>query len=194
MQTTDTTVAQQHQAEGSGNPSLKQLVERHSHAVFRLAFRLTGNEEDAEDVVQESFIKVYRKLDTFEERSEIGTWIYRVVANTAIDHLRRRNRLSARHTSLEEALEFGRQPVSPTPSPERIALGSQIGERVRHALDALSDIERAAFVLRHDQGCSSSEIAEILDLTTSASKHAVFRAVKKLRRLLGSVAETASGL
>ena len=70
--------------------AFRALVERHSHGAFRLAFRLTGNEQDAEDVVQESFIRAYRRLGRFESRSNFGTWLHRIVVNCSIDVLRSR--------------------------------------------------------------------------------------------------------
>src|SRR5205809_2616672 len=72
--------------------AFRELVERHSREVFRLAFRMTGNEHDAEDVVQETFLKAYRKLPSFEERSQFGSWLYRIAANSAYDLLRARVR------------------------------------------------------------------------------------------------------
>ncbi|HEY6554769.1 MAG TPA: sigma-70 family RNA polymerase sigma factor, partial [Vicinamibacteria bacterium] len=72
--------------------AFRLLVERHSHALFRLAYRMTGNEHDAEDVVQEALVKAYRGLDRFEERAEVGTWLYRITSNCAFDLLRSRQR------------------------------------------------------------------------------------------------------
>src|SRR5439155_4631343 len=74
--------------------AFRALIERHSRSVFRLAFRMTGNEQDAEDVVQESFLRAYRQLGRFESRSNFGTWLYRITANCAVDLMRARQ---ARH-------------------------------------------------------------------------------------------------
>src|SRR3954453_10746430 len=71
------------------------LVERHSRALFRLAFRMTGNEQDAEDVVQESFLRAYRQLSKFDERASFGTWLYRIATNYSLDLVRSRKRRSA---------------------------------------------------------------------------------------------------
>src|SRR5919201_2094370 len=79
--------------QGDGE-AFRALVERHSRSVFRLAFRLTGNEQDAEDVVQESFLRAYRQLGRFELRANFGTWLYRIVANCSVDHIRAKQ---ARH-------------------------------------------------------------------------------------------------
>jgi RNA polymerase sigma-70 factor (ECF subfamily) len=167
------------------------LVERHSHAVFRLAFRITGNEQDAEDVVQESFLRAYRKLGRFEARANFGTWLYRIVANCALDLLRRRQ--SRQDQARPEPLEMA-ELTATTPmdahGPERLAESAEIGRSVAAALDGLSPLERAAFMLRHYEGRSIHEIARTLGLGTSAAKHSVFRAVRKLRIALAPLAPT----
>jgi RNA polymerase sigma-70 factor, ECF subfamily len=160
--------------------AFRALVERHSQRVFRLAFRMTGNEQDAEDVVQESFLRAYRQLGRFESRANFGTWLYRIVANCSVDLMRARQ---ARHDQVRaEPLD----PVAQTsavdgPDPERLATSAEIKRRVQQALGALSPLERAAFTLRHYEGRSIDEIGRTLGLGTSAAKHSVFRAVKKLR-------------
>ena len=162
--------------------AFRALVETHSRSVFRLAFRMTGNEQDAEDVVQESFLRAYRQLGRFESRANFGTWLYRIVSNCSVDLMRSRQ---ARHDqvrgdSLDQdgAVEL---PAVDQPGPERIAESAEIDRRVQHALQELSPLERAAFTLRHYEGRSIDEISATLGLGTSAAKHSVFRAVKKLR-------------
>ena len=160
--------------------AFRALVERHSRSVFRLAYRMTGNEQDAEDVVQESFLRAYRQLGRFESRANFGTWLYRIVANCSVDLMRSKQ---ARHDqvrgdSLDAAAEL---PATETPGPERLAQSAEVERRVRDALGGLSPLERAAFTLRHYEGRSIDEISRTLGLGTSAAKHSVFRAVKKLR-------------
>src|SRR5437899_11772121 len=160
--------------------AFRVLVERHSRSVFRLAFRRTGNEQDAEDVVQESFFRAYKQLGRFESRANFGTWLYRIVSNCSVDLMRAKQ---ARHDqtrgdSLDEAMEL---PATDLPNPERLAQSAEIQRRVQGALAALSPLERAAFTLRHYEGRSIDEISRTLGLGTSAAKHSVFRAVRKLR-------------
>lgn len=160
--------------------AFRALVERHSRSAFRLAYRMTGNEQDAEDVVQESFLKAYRQLGRFESRANFGTWLYRIVANCSVDLMRAKQ---ARHDivrgdSLDEAAEL---PTSNSDNPERLALSGDVRRQVAAALDDLSPLERAAFALRHYEGRTIDEISKTLGLGTSAAKHSVFRAVKKLR-------------
>ena len=160
--------------------AFRVLVERHSRAVFRLAFRMTGNEQDAEDVVQESFLRAYRQLGRFESRANFGTWLYRIVANCSVDLMR--SKQSRHDQSRGESLDIAAEvPSTDGRGPERLAESAQIAERVNAALSELSALERAAFTLRHHEGRSIQEISKTLGLGTSAAKHSVFRAVKKLR-------------
>jgi len=163
--------------------AFRVLVEGHSRSVFRLAYRMTGNEQDAEDVVQESFLRAYRQLGRFESRANFGTWLYRIVANCSVDLMRAKQ---ARHDiTRSESLDAAEQmPAAEVPGPERLAESAEIRARVGDALNALSPLERAAFTLRHYEGRSIDEISRTLGLGTSAAKHSVFRAVKKLRAAL----------
>jgi RNA polymerase sigma-70 factor (ECF subfamily) len=164
------------------------LVEKHSRAAFRLAYRLTGNEHDAEDVVQESFLKAFRYLGRFEDRADFGTWLYRIVTNCAIELLRVKQ--SREHRARMEPLDSETVAApSSAPGPERLAESAQLKARVAAALEGLSPLERAAFTLRHYEGRSTDEIGRTLRLGTSATKHAVFRAVKKLRACLAGIDE-----
>jgi RNA polymerase sigma-70 factor, ECF subfamily len=164
--------------------AFRVLVDRHSRGVFRLAFRMTGNEQDAEDVVQESFLRAYRQLGRFESRANFGTWLYRIVANCSVDLMRARQARQdqTRGDSLDE-IHSAPLPAG-DPGPERLARSAEIGRRVAEAMTELSPIERAAFTLRHHEGRSIDEISRTLGLRTSAAKHSVFRAVRKLRAAL----------
>src|SRR5256714_10476235 len=150
--------------------AFRALVERHSRSVFRLAFRITGNEHDAEDVVQESFLRAYRQLGRFESRANFGTWLYHIVSNCAIDLLRARRTRGdqGRGVGLDDVMS---EPSADQPDPERLAGSAQIQDRVLAALAELSPMERAAFTLRHYEGRSIAEIERILGLKTSAAKH-----------------------
>ena len=161
------------------------LVERHSRSVFRLAFRMTGNEHDAEDVVQETFLRAYRRLDRFESRSGVGTWLYRIAANCAFDLMRARQRHEERREQpADDANEALLALPAAGPGPERLALAGELGDKIAAALSELSPLERAAFILRHFEGLSIEEIGRALDRRTDAAKNCVFRAVQKLRKAL----------
>lgn len=166
--------------------AFQALVEQHARAAFRVAFRLTRNEQDAEDVVQDSFLKAYRQLGRFESRAHFGTWLHRIVANCAVDLLR--SRRARREGTLAEGVDdlLARQ-ASAAPGPDRLTESGEWARRIDAALDGLSPLERAAFALRHHDGRSIAEIGRTLGLGTSATKHSVFRAVRKLRAALGPI-------
>src|SRR5204863_2789322 len=127
--------------------AFRELVDRHSRTVFRLAFRMTGNEHDAEDVVQESFLRAYKQLGRFESRANFGTWLYRITANCAVDMMRAKQARhdQARGESLDEATSIA---ATDLPGPQRLAESAEIQRRVTDAMRDLSPLERAAFTLR----------------------------------------------
>src|SRR5256886_4981582 len=130
------------------------LVERHSHNVFRLAYRMTGNRHDAEEVVQEAFLRGYQKLGQFAARSNFGTWVYRIAANYAIDRMRQRQKEEARREA-PRAEHWGGMEKEPmnsvpdeAPTAERVTQSKELGKQMEQALAALSGAGRTAFVVR----------------------------------------------
>jgi RNA polymerase sigma-70 factor (ECF subfamily) len=166
------------------------LVERHSRNVYRLAYRMTGNQHDAEEVVQEAFLRAYQKLSQFAARANFGTWVYRIAANHAIDRMRQRksedaNRaLPARETDEGAEMDLMSTVPDAAPSPERLAQSGQLAAQMRLALRELTPAERTAFVMRHWGGSGIEEIAAALNSSASAAKNTVFRSVQKLRKAL----------
>jgi RNA polymerase sigma-70 factor (ECF subfamily) len=172
-------------ARDGDSEAFRALVERHSRAVFRLAHRMTGNASDAEDVVQETFLKAYRQLSRFESRANFGTWVHRIAVNCSIDLIRARPHREAGHDATDlEQLGAADTAEPGLPSPERLMLSAEVQGRISDAMTALSKMERAAFVLRHFEGQSIDEISRTLGLKTNATKHSIFRAVKKMRQAL----------
>jgi RNA polymerase sigma-70 factor (ECF subfamily) len=175
-------------ARSGDSDAFRVLTERHGRALFRLAFRMTGNEQDAEDVVQESFLRAYRQLGKFDERATFGTWLYRIAANCSLDLVRSKKRRSEHIAHPDPEME---DPVvslpAGDPNPERMALSSEVRERVAEAMNELSATERTAFVLRHFEGMCIEEVSRVLECQPGAAKHSVFRAVQKLRRALEPV-------
>ena len=171
--------------------AFRVLVERHSQSVFRLAYRMTGNQQDAEEVVQEAFLRAYQKLEQFAERANFGTWVYRIASNYAIDRMRQRRGEDEKRATTVRAADDGAREFDPlgivpdaAPSPERLAQSRQLAEHMRRALSALTAAERTAFVMRHWGGSGIEEIAAALESSSSAAKNTVFRAVQKLRQAL----------
>jgi RNA polymerase sigma-70 factor, ECF subfamily len=172
--------------------AFRGLLERHGRAVFRLAFRMSGNEHDAEEVVQETFLRAYRRLGDFEERAQFGSWLHRIAANCAYDLLRGRSRRSARFSPLDAE---GEPPdaVAADPGADRLLAGGEVRQRVKVAMARMSELERSAFTLRHLEGLTTAEIADALGLPAEAAKQSVFRAVRKVREALAEHAPAAVG-
>ena len=155
------------------------LVLRHTGKLFRVAFRITGNEADAEDVVQEAFLQGYRKLESFESRSDFGTWIYRIAVHCALKKIRGPE---------QSALEQNEVQVPDSAAgPDRLLLSGEIGAMQEIAMHSLTPIERTAFVLRYMEDRTCEEIGTALDIAPNAAKQALFRAVQKLRRRLAAL-------
>jgi RNA polymerase sigma-70 factor, ECF subfamily len=171
-------------AQALGADAFRGLVEEHSRMVFRLAYRMTGNEQDAEDVVQETFLKAHKGLKHFDSRASFSTWVYRIAVNCAIDLIRRRKGASSFARGNEEDPPETDLLPSGSPLPDRVAFAGQIQRSVASAMSRLSPQERTAFVLRHLEGMPIEEIARVLQVRGNAVKQSVFRAVKKLRREL----------
>jgi RNA polymerase sigma-70 factor, ECF subfamily len=165
--------------------AFRLLVECHSRSLFRLGFRMTGNESDAEDVVQETFLRAYRQLARFDERASFGTWLYRIATNYALDLVRARNRRGEQSPGFAEGAEDPLESArSGDPPPDRLAESEQVRQHLSAAMNELSAAERAAFVLRHFEGMSIEDVGRTLGCQPGAAKHSVFRAVQKLRRAL----------
>jgi len=170
--------------------AFRVLVEQHSRYLFGVVIRLIRNADEAQDVVQDTWMKVHAQLARFEARSEVRTWLTRIAVNCAIDHLRSAKRREAPHdpADLEEhATDAG--PFMAQPGADRLVLAGEIGARVGETMSCLTRIERAAFMLRHVEGMSITEIGEELGLKTSATKHCIFRAVRKMRAALAPFVE-----
>lgn len=186
-----------------GDPdAFRVLVDRHSRAVFRLAWRMTANSHEAEDVVQETFLRAYKQLARFDGRAAFGTWIHRIAVNCSLDVIRSRNRrqeaaVGAPQEGTAEDNAAGHILVnvpSPDPSPERAVQSAQIRELLDAAMQELSDMERCAFTLRHHDGLGIEEISRTLGVQPNAAKHTIFRALRKLRRTLEPALASAKGL
>jgi RNA polymerase sigma-70 factor (ECF subfamily) len=165
--------------------AFRALVEGHSRAVYRLAHRMTGNPSDAEDVVQETFLKAYKQLSRFESRANFSTWLHRIAVNCSIDLIRSRPHRETGHDANDLEVIGGMETDdSAQRTPERLMLSTEVQERITSAMAALSQRERAAFVLRHFEGHSIDDISRSLGLKTNATKHSIFRAVRKMRAAL----------
>jgi RNA polymerase sigma-70 factor (ECF subfamily) len=166
--------------------AFRSIVERYSEMLFKLAYRMTGNEAEAEEVVQETFLRAYRKLDSFDGRSSVATWLFRIATNCCLDLLDRRRlqpQLFATGSNEDDGAPVDRV-RSELPNPERLAYNTEIQGSIHAAMQSLTNVERTAFVLRHVEGCSIKEIAATLNVRSPAARQSLFRAVEKMRKFL----------
>jgi RNA polymerase sigma-70 factor (ECF subfamily) len=163
------------------------LVVRHSHSLLRVAFRITGNEAD--DVVQEAFLRGYQKLEGFESRSNFSTWIYRIAVRCALDKVsgRKPDAHSSQVSEENDPEQDAVQVADKGAGPDRLLLSAEIRALQQAAMQSLTATEQTAFVLRHMEDCSTEEIGAALGIAPNAAKQAVFRAVHKMRSRLSTL-------
>ena len=164
-----------------------ECVERHSPLVYRLALRLTGNEAEAEDVLQETFLNAFRSINSFEGRSGLGTWLYRIAYNASMMRLRRKEPFQV---SVDESLDVDGQYLVPKELfdwcclPERDFESDEVRLELERAIGELPESLQAVFVLRELEGLSTAQTAETLDISEGAVKVRLHRARLWLRERL----------
>ena len=159
------------------------LVERHRRYLYNLALRITGNEQDAKDVVQDSLLNAFVHLQEFERRADLRTWLNRILVNCALDHLRARRRRPDLNDPRPIA-DVADTVASSLPDPERLAVSADCHRQVSEVMNTMSPLERVTFALRHFEGRSINEIAQTLGIGNNAAKQHIFRAVRKIRLAL----------
>jgi len=172
------------QARQGDAKAFNELLRRYEGKIFRLALHITQNREDAEDVLQEAFLKAYEHLDQFQGQSKFYTWIVRIAVNQALMKLRKRK--SDRSVSLDETIDTGEDTVAREiaawdENPEQQYSREEINQILGSAIDDLAPIYRAVFVLRDVDELSTEETAEALDLSVPAVKSRLLRARLQLR-------------
>jgi RNA polymerase sigma-70 factor (ECF subfamily) len=168
--------------------AFEELVRRHQGRVYAIAYRVTTNREDALDVAQEAFLKVYRKIALWQPTTGFMPWLYRLTMNQAIDQTRRQKR--QRHERLDDALVPTGDGGKAEPSVEGTEAAVRSGEidtRVRAALSVLSPAQKTVFMLRHYEGLALADIADSMGCTAGSVKVHLFRALRKLREVLGDL-------
>ncbi|PYX64699.1 MAG: RNA polymerase subunit sigma-24 [Acidobacteria bacterium] len=181
------------EAQHGNRAAFEELVRHYDNAVLRLALHLTGSEHDAQDIYQEAFLKAYKNVGSFRFECSFYTWIYRIVTNLCLDHLRKRNvrkedapvtvDSSGEEYNLLEQVPDGRAAANP----ERDLMRRELGGRINRALDRLTPRERMVFELKHYQGLKLRTAGEILHTTEETAKNTLFRATQKLRGALSDM-------
>lgn len=169
-----------------------ELVRRYEKQAYNLAYRLTGNYDDASDVVVEAFVRVFQGLHTFRGDSQFRTWLHRVVVNTFLD-MRKRSR-GRPNLSLEEQIEldgdlFERQVEDHSPGPQELVEQEEVEQALQQAIAQLSPERRILIVLYHFENLSYEEIAQMLNLPVGTVKSRLNRARSALREILQPMRE-----
>jgi RNA polymerase sigma-70 factor (ECF subfamily) len=178
-------------AQAGDAAAFEALVGRYDRQVLRLALNVLGGAEDARDVYQESFLKIYRNLHRFRFECSFYTWIYRIVTNVCLDHLRRRRSRPEDQPPVVRTVSSGesrgvdffdrQEGIGAQSNPERHLLGQEIGSKIEAALGTLSPRERMVFEMKHYQGMRLRAIGEALGTTEETVKNSLFRATRKMR-------------
>jgi RNA polymerase sigma-70 factor, ECF subfamily len=178
------------QAKAGSSEAFEELVNRYERRIFRLAMRLTGNTEDAEDVLQETFLKAFEHLPEFREDSRFYTWLVRIAVNEGLMKLRKRR--SDRSEPLEDAVDDDGQAIPRDfrdwkPNPEQLTSQEELERILLGAAAQLPPSLRTVFMLRDVEELSTEETAQALNLTLGAVKARLFRARFQLREELGKI-------
>ena len=177
-------------AQGGDQDAFERLVRMYDQSVLRLAMNLLRSPEDARDVYQEAFLRVYRNLHTFRFDCSFHTWLYRIVTNICLDQLRKRKVRKEESAVVETAdgpvdrMDTFEEEAAHA-DPERSMWNQQLRRRIEDALGGLTPRERMVFELRHYQGMRLRSIGESLGTTEEAAKNCLFRATQKMRSVLG---------
>lgn len=173
--------------------SFAKVLDQNSEKIYRLALKMVGNAQDAEDILQETFIKAFNNIHKFEGRSKVSTWLYRIAVNESLMVLRKRK---DHVTEIDAEIEkddgdvIPRQIIDWCCLPEKELMSSEARIHIKKAINHLSEANRATFLLRDVEGLSTRETAETLDISESAVKVRLMRARMQLREeLTGFYAE-----
>ena len=183
-------------AKGGDVAAFEELVKRYDRNVFRIAQHITQNREDAEDVVQDAFLKAYQNLEQFQGQSKFYTWLVRIAVNEALMRLRRRR--PERMVSLDEDVKteddsVPREVADWAPNPEQLYKQSELKDILTRTIQGLPPSFRTVFVLRDVEGLSTEEAAEALDLSIPAVKSRLLRARLQLRERLSRYFQKRNG-
>ncbi len=177
-------------AQGGDSAAFEQLVRSYDANVLRMAYNLLHSEEDARDIYQEAFLRVYRKLPDFRFDCAFSTWLYRIVANLCLDQIRKRKVRREEASSIEtpggevDRLQFIPERRADV-DPQRQLMSTEVKNRIQEVLSSLTPRERLVFEMRHYQGMRLRAIGESLGVTEEAAKNCLFRATQKMRAALG---------
>ncbi len=178
------------EAQRGDRAAFEELVRQYDQSVLRLALHLTGSESDAQDIYQDAFLKAYRHIGSFRFECSFYTWMYRIVTNLCLDHLRKRKTRREDAPVVTDSDGEERDLLDSVPdarasaNPERDLMRRELGGKISKALEHLTPRERMVFELKHYQGLKLRTIGEMLNTTEETAKNTLFRATQKLRGAL----------
>ncbi|MBV8051462.1 MAG: sigma-70 family RNA polymerase sigma factor [Acidobacteriaceae bacterium] len=181
------------EAQRGNRAAFEELVRHYDQAVLRLAMHLTGSEHEAQDIYQEAFLKAYRNVANFRFECSFYTWIYRIVTNLCLDHLRKKqvrkedapvatDASGEQYDVLDQVAD-----VRAAANPERDLMSRELASRITRALEKLTPRERMVFELKHYHGLKLRTVGEVLHTTEETAKNTLFRATQKLRGALADM-------
>jgi|SRR5579859_414936 len=192
MEVTDAAVVAQVLA--GDQDAFRILVDRHTRSIYTVIHRMTGNPQDTEEIIQEVFLRAYKSLERFEQRSSFATWLYRIAVNRTLDFLNAQKMTDTNPITENPDSETHQEEIqlrSASPGPDRLLLSTEIKTSITDAMRRLTPVERMAFTLRHMEGKSIEEISQVLNLRADAAKNSIYRAVQKLRQQLAPLVSVA---
>lgn len=176
-----------HKAQKGQIAAFEELIMGHEIRIYNIAYRMFHSEEDAKDLSQEIFIKVFENIHKFKGNSSFSTWLYRIATNTCIDELRRRK--GKQTYSMDEEVEteegsMNREYADIKPNPEEVIINKEVANQIQFALNHLSEDHKTAIILRDLQGLGYDEISQVLECSLGTVKSRISRARRQLKELL----------
>jgi RNA polymerase sigma-70 factor, ECF subfamily len=167
--------------------AFRELYERYNRRVYAIAFGVVKNQQDALDIVQDAFIKVHKHINTFQGTSSFYTWLYRIVMNLAIDHVRKVRRVVDFDERIAVRNDEGNEPVAPSvedANPGKTIIRKELTKKINQALDELPEYHKTVILLREVEGLSYEEMAQILEVPKGTVMSRLFHARRKMQESL----------
>lgn len=174
-------------AQKGDTEAFEKLIEKYQNVVYGIAYRYAQNSDDAADMAQEVFLKMFKNINTFKFKSKLSTWIYRVAANTCIDLAKKTGNDNNTYSIDDSSSDYGSrylEVADPSPEPVEVVLGGEIKDAVNTAISSLNEEYRTVIILRDIEGLSYDEISEIIDCSVGTVKSRISRGRKILRKIL----------
>ena len=171
--------------QGGDKMAFNEIMERYGERVMSLSYQFTNNSQDAEDLYQDVFIKVYKSVGTFRFESEFFTWVYRILANQAFNYHKKRKRMTYVDPGEDNYL-WDTIPCNGSDEADAQVYTASLKEELDSALNRLSPQQRVVFILKHYEGQKIKDIAALLELTEGTVKRYLFRATRRLQSILAA--------